>query len=149
MQNKDIYIKDLNALEKFAFDFAKELSEQQKAIVYLHGDLGAGKTTLTQYIIGFLGCTDRVKSPTYSLLESYETDTHKIYHLDLYRLQDPEELYFMGIADLFETDALFFIEWPERIDSLNVRADIEIALRLEKDHPDSRFLTLNQKEKLV
>ena len=141
MQNKDIYINDLKDLEHFAFDFADLLRQKEKAVVYLHGDLGVGKTTLTRYILGFLGWTDTVKSPTYSLVEPYEFKNIKAYHLDLYRIQDPQELYFMGLADLFENEALFFIEWPERLASLNVKPDIEITLALDSSNQDARTLT--------
>lgn len=91
--------------------------------VWLSGDLGAGKTTLTRYWLQALGHNDAVKSPTYTLVEPYHIqqpdDTIKpVYHADLYRLQDPEELSFIGFDEyLDEPNALVIIEWASRADS--------------------------------
>ena len=91
--------------------------------VWLAGDLGAGKTTLTRYWLQALGHTGSVKSPTYTLVEPYHIQQSNgtikpIYHADLYRLQDPEELSFIGFDEyLDEPNALVIIEWPSRADS--------------------------------
>jgi tRNA threonylcarbamoyladenosine biosynthesis protein TsaE len=104
------------------------LAEQLAALpltgsVWLAGDLGAGKTTLTRYWLQALGHTGAVKSPTYTLVEPYsiqqnDGSTKPVYHADLYRLQDPEELSFIGFDEyLDEPDALVIIEWASRADS--------------------------------
>lgn len=106
----------------------QRLAEQLAALplsgsVWLSGDLGAGKTTLTRYWLQALGHNDAVKSPTYTLVEPYQIqqqdDTIKpVYHADLYRLQDPEELSFIGFDEyLDEPNALVIIEWASRADS--------------------------------
>lgn len=111
--------------------FAKK---QDRQIVFLEGDLGVGKTTLVQVILKNLGICERVKSPTYSLIEPYQTPQgYKIYHIDLYRLHDEHELEHLGLKDLLEEPALFLIEWPKILTCYNVQPDFVLEFKLLND----------------
>ena len=100
-------------------------------LVFLEGQLGAGKTTLVRGILRTLGHTGSVKSPTYTLLEPYEVAGRTIYHFDLYRIGDSEELDFIGIDELVDADALKLIEWAERGAARLPAPDVTIRLSLE------------------
>ncbi len=97
-------------------------------VVYLTGDLGAGKTTLTRGLLRSLGVTGAVRSPTYTLVEIYELDTVIALHLDLYRLSDPAELHNLGLREWARGGHLWLIEWPERGGELLPAADVVITL---------------------
>lgn len=96
--------------------------------LHLRGELGAGKTTFARALLQALGVGERVKSPTYSLIESYRVGELDVHHLDLYRLADPSELEWLGLGDLWGRDALVLIEWPER--GAGVLPQPDLVLRL-------------------
>ncbi|HEX7326874.1 MAG TPA: tRNA (adenosine(37)-N6)-threonylcarbamoyltransferase complex ATPase subunit type 1 TsaE [Rhodanobacteraceae bacterium] len=100
----------------------------QGGVVYLRGELGAGKTTFARALLRALGVGERVKSPTYTLLERYHVDGHPAFHLDLYRIAGAGELEWLGLDELEAPDAIVLIEWPERGAGALPRADLEVAL---------------------
>ena len=118
---------DLNSeldTQKLAVFLGKNIAQ---GVVYLIGDLGAGKTTLTRYWLQNLGHQGAVKSPTYTLVEPYKINQKDVFHFDLYRLNDPYELELMGIRDYLDVDeALFLFEWPSKGGDEIPKADLVI-----------------------
>ncbi|MEZ2418050.1 tRNA (adenosine(37)-N6)-threonylcarbamoyltransferase complex ATPase subunit type 1 TsaE [Luteibacter sp. RCC_6_2] len=100
-------------------------------VAYLHGDLGAGKTTFARAFLRALGVGERVKSPTYSLVEGYDIGERRAFHLDLYRIADPGELEWLGLDSLAEPGAIVLVEWPERGTGALPSADLELSFRHE------------------
>ncbi|NKB61579.1 MAG: tRNA (adenosine(37)-N6)-threonylcarbamoyltransferase complex ATPase subunit type 1 TsaE [Gammaproteobacteria bacterium] len=98
------------------------------SVVFLSGDLGAGKTTLVRAILQGMGCQGPVKSPTYTLVESYSVGDTMIYHFDLYRIKTAEELELIGMRDMFGPHSICFIEWPDRGDGFLPDPDFSIDI---------------------
>jgi tRNA threonylcarbamoyladenosine biosynthesis protein TsaE len=100
----------------------------QPFIIALEGDLGAGKTTLVGGILRAYGITGPVRSPTYTLIEPYETPSRTLYHLDLYRLVDPDEVEPLGIRDLLASPVVLLIEWPSKAAGALPATDLQIEI---------------------
>lgn len=144
-------------LAKTLEPFLHALSERA-LVVYLNGELGAGKTTLTRSIVQSLGYTGNVKSPTYTLVEEYPFHSFAIYHFDLYRLADPEELAFIGIKDYFAAHTLCLVEWASKGEGMLPDADLLIQidyaeqgriLHLQPQSPTGEQLVANFKDNLT
>ncbi|MEI6709126.1 MAG: tRNA (adenosine(37)-N6)-threonylcarbamoyltransferase complex ATPase subunit type 1 TsaE [Methylococcales bacterium] len=106
------YLASTEATEQFGAALWTILPET--GVIFLQGELGAGKTTLVRGFLRGAGFMGAVKSPTFTLVEEYNLGERKIFHFDLYRLSDPEELEWIGIRDYFSKNCLCFIEWAER-----------------------------------
>jgi tRNA threonylcarbamoyladenosine biosynthesis protein TsaE len=111
---------------------AQRLAERLRPgmVIFLHGDLGAGKTTLVRGMMNALGYAGRIKSPTYTLVEPYHINGLDLRHFDLYRLHDEAEWETAGFRDEFDGHNIFLIEWPERARGFIPKADIEITFKI-------------------
>lgn len=119
-----LLLKTEKETQHLAMKLAKCCPPHKRFIIFLSGELGAGKTCFVRAFIKKLGYKGLVKSPTYTLVETYEVSTYLIYHLDLYRLQDPLEILDIGLYDEFDQAAIWLIEWPERAISCLPKPDI-------------------------
>lgn len=150
-----IFLED----EKATIAFGQTLAKYCPAglNIYLYGDLGAGKTTLVRGLIQSFIADTKVKSPTYTLVEDYDVSDSKnnpnqlkhIYHFDLYRLGDPEELEYMGGRDYFSDDAVCLIEWPQRGKGWLAEPDLEITLKYQEDGRVVELVNKSEKGKFI
>lgn len=128
----EIIIPDEESMLKFG---AKLCNACEKgSIIFLVGDLGAGKTTLARGFLREAGHTGAIRSPTYTLVEHYELPQKDIFHIDLYRLSDPEEIEYLGLTDHITEHSIGLIEWPERGEGMLPEANIIITIEITEDH---------------
>jgi len=147
LTNKYYFLADESATIAVGKKLADIVQNQleQGIVVYLYGDLGAGKTTLTRGFVQGMGHVGHVKSPTYTLVEPYELNDWLVYHFDLYRLSDPEELEYMGIRDYFAANCCCFIEWPEKGRGMIKEPDLCVELAYSEEQ---RTINLQAKSAL-
>lgn len=124
-----IELPTIQTTERFAMDLAVRLTAP--LIMTFSGEIGAGKTTLIRAMLRALGIQSAIKSPTFSLVESYLIDPLHIHHFDLYRIHDETELEYIGFRDYFTTNAICFIEWPEHAMSYINQVDVKITLEMK------------------
>lgn len=145
--NKKLTLRSLEDTKNLGQEIAKEIlkrKDKSAFIVFLDGDLGTGKTTLVKEIIFALGIKEKVKSPTFTIIEPYELNDKNIYHIDLYRMNDPSELEIIGLREyLNESDAIIFIEWPEKSFGFLKKFDLKISLKHSSEKERKCKIELN------
>ncbi|MEH6548737.1 MAG: tRNA (adenosine(37)-N6)-threonylcarbamoyltransferase complex ATPase subunit type 1 TsaE [Pseudomonadales bacterium] len=133
----------VSAIQRWAPAFA------EGGIVYLLGDLGAGKTTLSRALLRGLGYPATVKSPTYTLLEPYELGELTVAHFDLYRLSDPEELEYLGLRDYLEGKVLWLVEWPQRGEGMLPAPDLVLELSSREQGRELRAIAYSERGRAI
>lgn len=145
--NKKLTLRSLEDTKNLGQEIAKEIlkrKDKSAFIVFLDGDLGTGKTTLVKEIIFALGIKEKVKSPTFTIIEPYELNDKNIYHIDLYRMNDPSELEIIGLREyLNESEAIIFIEWPEKSFGFLKKFDLKISLKHSSEKERKCKIELN------
>lgn len=124
--SRDEFLPDSAATDELGLRLARSMPA--KAVVFLRGDLGAGKSSLARAMLQALGVTGHIKSPTYTLIERYPLPEGEAVHLDLYRIAESAELEFLGLDELIGQARLWLIEWPDRGGAALPRPDLEIEL---------------------
>lgn len=128
-----------NEIDMLAFGSRLALACEKTLVIYLYGDLGAGKTTLARGFLRGLGYTDKVKSPTYTIVEPYTINQQSVFHFDLYRIHHPEELEYLGIRDYLP--GIYLIEWPEHGAGLLPTADLSCYIGPHTNGRQVRIMT--------
>jgi tRNA threonylcarbamoyladenosine biosynthesis protein TsaE len=128
----ELKINSLEDINSVAAEFIKLVGD--KRIFAMHGAMGVGKTTFVKAICEEMGVQDTINSPTFAIVNEYHTAKENIiYHFDFYRIDDVQEAYDFGYEDYFYSDAMCFIEWPEKIDSILPNDTVEVHFTEEKD----------------
>ncbi len=128
----DLFLNSTEATELLGTQFSAVLTPG--CVLYLYGELGTGKTTLARGLLRGLGHLGIVKSPTFTLFETYQLRDWNLFHWDLYRLEDPEELEYLGLRDQLDGEAILLVEWPERGKGKLPAADVKVTLSYYGEH---------------
>jgi tRNA threonylcarbamoyladenosine biosynthesis protein TsaE len=126
-----IILPDIQATEMLGRQLAQTLPS--RAVMYLHGEIGAGKSSFARALLRELGVTGAIKSPTYTLIERYPLLKGEAAHLDFYRITAASELDFLGLDEVMELAVLWLVEWPERGRGVLPKADMQLQLETQGD----------------
>jgi tRNA threonylcarbamoyladenosine biosynthesis protein TsaE len=143
MYTSSLRIKNINETEKLAKKIADKLTAGE--VVFLIGELGAGKTTFTRFLLQALGYSGIVKSPTYSIVESYSVNNKTLHHFDLYRIDNALDLDAMGLRDFFNSQDICIVEWPDKLDGL-LLPDWQLQIEYDDSISSSRTIVLTTKK---
>lgn len=133
----EFIVEGISDLDKVATFIKSKLN--QLPIVLFHGDLGAGKTTLIKEIGRQIGVTSAMSSPSFGIINEYESSLGKVYHIDLYRIKDISEIYEFGLPEILDSGAVCLIEWPEKVEEI----------WHDYDHFDVELEIINSKERRI
>ena len=131
MKNMEIIIKDIESIGTAARQFVNEIGSHK--VFAFYGTMGAGKTTFIKAVCEVLGVKDVITSPTFAIVNEYESDNGPIFHFDFYRIKKLEEVYDMGYEDYFYSGSLCLIEWPELIEELLPEDAVKVSITEQED----------------
>lgn len=140
---KTIQLKSIENIAEAAHEFVAQMGDE--TVYAFYGEMGAGKTTFINALCKELGVEDdTTNSPSFSIINEYRSDTtaELIYHFDLYRLESLEEAFDIGVEDYFDSGALCFLEWPERIDDILPGDTVKVNITVNDD--DTRTITIGE-----
>ncbi len=140
---KTIQLNSIENIDQAAHDFIAQMGDE--TVYAFYGEMGAGKTTFINALCKALGVEDdTTNSPSFSIINEYRSDTtaELIYHFDLYRLESLEEAFDIGVEDYFDSGALCFLEWPERIDDILPGDTVKVSITVNDD--DTRTITIGE-----
>lgn len=130
----EIRIESIERLPEAAAQFIEAIERMEGTVIAFEAPMGAGKTTLISEVVKALGSADEASSPTFSIVNEYDTDRWgKVYHFDCYRLESEEEAYDIGTEDYFGSGRKCLVEWPERIEGLLPEATIRVKIEVEEN----------------
>lgn len=140
-------LENENDMLAFASQLASKVEDG--TVIFLHGLLGAGKTTFTRGFLRGLGYTGKVKSPTYTIVEPYEAAGKHVFHFDFYRINDPEELHYLGLQDYFRPDAICLVEWPEKGEPFLPAPDLNCYIEFKHEGREVKLEAGSDKGRLI
>lgn len=136
----EFVIESLDKINEVAAAFIEKYGD--KKVIAMYGNMGVGKTTFVKAICNYLNMEDDVNSPSFAIVNEYNSSEKTIYHFDFYRINDPEEAYDFGYEEYFYSGNMCFVEWPEKID--NLLPNDCLNLKMEEDENGIRHIYIEE-----